>query len=105
MPLPGSVRITTRPLISTARPDLSINGPSAWAFSIFTGSWAAKPINGHPTCIRTRRRYSPGSAERIQPHHRYGGRGDQVYEQSERGCARPAFFRLLRAGRDALAAP
>ena len=41
----------------------------------------------------------------LQPHHRSGGRGDQVHEQPQRGGARQAVLRLLRAGRHALAAP
>ena len=42
---------------------------------------------------------------RLQPHHRPGGRGHQVHEQPERGRARQAVLRLLRARRHALAAP
>ena len=41
----------------------------------------------------------------LQPHHRHGGRGDQVHEQPECGRAREAVLRLLRARRHALAAP
>ena len=41
----------------------------------------------------------------LQPHHRLGGRGHQVHEQSECGRARQAVLRLLRARRHALAAP
>ena len=41
----------------------------------------------------------------LQPHHRHGGRGDQVHERAERRRARQAVLRLLRARRHARAAP
>ena len=41
----------------------------------------------------------------LQPHHRPGGRGHQAHARSERGRARPAVLRLLRARRHPLAAP
>ena len=42
---------------------------------------------------------------RLQPHHRHGGRGDQLHGSARRGLARPALLRLLRPGRIALPAP
>ena len=45
-----------------------------------------------------------GREARLQPDHRYGGRGDQVHEGVERGRAGQAVLPLLRARRHALAA-
>ena len=61
-PRRGSARTTTRRPISTARPDLSISGRSAWASNTSTGSWAARPTSGRRTCSRTPRPSSRGSA-------------------------------------------
>jgi arylsulfatase len=41
--------------------DPSTNGRSAWASSISTGSWAAKPISGHRTSSAISRKSSRGS--------------------------------------------
>ena len=46
-----------------------------------------------------------GRQDRLQPHHRHGGRGDQVHEQPQCGRTREAVLRLLRARRHPLAAP
>ena len=50
MPPRGSARTTTPRPISTARPGRSTNGRRAWASSISTASWAARPTSGRPTC-------------------------------------------------------
>ena len=55
-PRRGSVKITTFPLFNTVLPGLSTNRRLAWAFSIFTGSSAARLTNGRRTFIATRRR-------------------------------------------------
>src|SRR6266513_5307243 len=46
MPLRGSVKTTTRLPIFTVQPGPLTNGRLAWDFSIFTDSWAARPISG-----------------------------------------------------------
>jgi Arylsulfatase A and related enzymes len=56
MPHPGSARTTTRPIISTAPPDLSANGRPGWALSISTASWAARRISGRHFCSATPRK-------------------------------------------------
>ena len=47
---PGSARITTRRASSTASRAPSTSGHRAWASSISTASWAARPTSGRPTC-------------------------------------------------------
>ncbi len=42
--------------------------------------------------------------ERLQPHHRHGGRGDQAHAQPQRGRAESAVLRLLRSRRKPLTA-
>ena len=46
-----------------------------------------------------------GRQARLQPHHRHGGRGHQLHEAAQRGRARQAVLRLLRARRHPRAAP
>ena len=58
----GSARTTTRPAISTAPPVPSTNGRRAWASSISTASWAARPTSGRRTCSAITPRFSRGSA-------------------------------------------
>ena len=41
----------------------------------------------------------------LQPHHRHGGRGHRAHEAAQRGRARQAVLRLLRARRHPFAAP
>jgi arylsulfatase len=57
---------------------LSNSGRSAWDSSTSIGSWAVRPISGHRICSKTLRRFPRGSGSPLQPHNRYGGRGDQV---------------------------
>ena len=49
MPLRGLARTITHPPICTAWPGPSTNGRSAWASSISTASWAARPTSGRRT--------------------------------------------------------
>ena len=49
--------------------------------------------------------FSMDRQARLQSHDRHGGRGHQLYEQPECGCARPAVLRLLRTRRHSFAAP
>ena len=105
MPRRGSARTTTRRPSSTARPGPSTNGRRGWASSISTASWAARPTSGRPTCSAITPRSSRGSASPATTSPPTGGRGDQAHARSERGRARPAVLRLLRARRHPLAAP
>ena len=55
----GLARTTTRPAFNTAWRGPSINGRSAWASSISTASWAARPTNGRPICFANTPRSFP----------------------------------------------
>ena len=63
-PPPGSARTTTRRPSRPARSGRSTNGPSAWASSISTASWAATPASGSRTSSATPRPSIPTSAIR-----------------------------------------
>ena len=49
--------------------------------------------------------FSLGREARLQPHHRHGGRGHRPHAAAQRGRARQAVLRLLRARRHPFAAP
>src|SRR5580700_7456147 len=102
---PGLARTTTPRHTSIVLPVHSTSGRRGWALSISTASWVARPISGHPTFIAITPRYFRGSASPAIISQRSGGRGDQVYEESECVCAGQTVLSLLRARRHPFAAP
>jgi len=93
----GSERTITRQPINTPSPARSINGRSGWVLTISTASWAARPTSGRRISSRTTSRFFRGSASRLQPHHRSGGRGDQLLEGAQFRGSRQAVLPLLRS--------
>ena len=91
---------------STAWPGPSTNGRSAWASSTSTASWAARPTSGRPTSSATTRQIFPWVGK---PGYNLttdlADEAIKYMKQPERGRARQAVLRLLRARRHPLAAP
>ena len=77
----GLARTITRPPINTARPGLSTNGRSGMGFQYFYGFMGGETDQWTPYLSRTHPDFPVGRQERLQPHHRHGGRGHQVHEQ------------------------
>ena len=80
--------------------------PVGMGFQYFYGFMGGETDQWTPYLFRE---HDPGFSvdrqARLQPHHRHGGRSHQLHEQPERGRARQAVLRLLRARRHAFAAP
>ena len=106
MPRRGSARITTRPAINTAWRGPSTNGPSGWALSISTGSWAARPTSGRRTFSGTRRQVFPWVGK--PGYNLITDMADEAIQYMQRaqcGRARQTVLRLLRSRRHPFAAP
>ena len=80
--------------------------PSGMGFQYFYGFMGGETDQWTPYLFRDHTQIFPVDRQaRLQPHHRHGGRGDQVHEAAQRRRARPAVLRLLRSRRKPLAAP
>ena len=93
-------------LINTARPGHSTNGRRAWASSISTASWAARPTSGRPTFSAIIRQIFPWVGK--PGYNLTTDLADEAIKymsESERGRARQAVLPLLRARRHPLATP
>ena len=77
----------------------------AWASTISTASWAARPTSGRRISSATHPDLPVDRQARLQPHHRHGGRRHRLPEPAQRRRARQAVLPLLRARRHPRAAP
>ena len=89
-------------LSSTARRGRSTSGRSGMGFEYFYGFMGGETDQWTPYLFRNHDPdLSVDRQARLQPHHRHGGRGDQLHEAAQRRRARQAVLRLLRARRHA----